>query len=416
MKCRFCQSELKVLFIDLFNTPPSNAYLEAQELDMPETSYPLKIFVCEQCFLVQIDEYKKSSEIFDSKYAYFSSYSSSWLKHAQNYVEMITDRLQLHKDSFVIEIASNDGYLLQYFKQHQIPCLGIEPTHSTAQACKEKGIEVLEEFFGLELAAKLPQCDLILGNNVLAHVPDILDFVKGVKAVLKPNASATFEFPHLLNLIKYNQFDTIYHEHFSYLSLLSTLKIFEACGLRIYDVEELPTHGGSLRIYATHTESNLPTSKNVALLLQKEKDFGLDKIKTYMGFEQRIRELKFEFLSFIAKAKMEGKKIVAYGAAAKGNTLLNYYGLKSDSIDFVIDASPHKVGKFMPQSHIPILDKKELERAKPDYVLILPWNLKDEITQQLSYLKHSDTSSASNAKNMRGGGGRMQICSCHSQA
>lgn len=387
MKCRHCHTELKHIFIDLFNSPPSNSYLIAEKLNEPEILYPLKIMICHNCFLVQIDEYKKSDEIFNSEYAYFSSYSSTWLNHSKKYVEMITRRLDLNNDSFVMEVASNDGYLLQYFKEKKIKCLGIEPTASTAKAAREKGIEVLEDFFCSNLANKLEKADLILGNNVLAHVPDINDFVKGLKIALKQGGTITMEFPHLLNLINFNQFDTIYHEHFSYFSLLAVSKIFESQGLKIYDVEELPTHGGSLRIYAAHNDNDLIEIKNsVSILLKKEIEANLDKIEGYLGFEKKIQKIKLDLWDFILKAKKEGKSIAAYGAAAKGNTLLNYCGIKSDFIDFVVDASPYKQNKFMPQSHIPIVAEDKINETQPDYILILPWNLKEEIVNQLNYV------------------------------
>lgn len=387
MKCRFCEKELKQEFVDLFNSPPSNSYLKYEQLNEPEGFYPLKTLVCDNCFLVQIDEYKKSDEIFNSEYAYFSSYSKSWLEHSKKYVEKMTKKLSLYKNSFVIEIASNDGYLLQYFKEKNIPCLGIEPTKSTAQAAREKGIEVLEEFFGAKMAKNLKKANLILGNNVLAHVPDINDFVQGLKTALKPDGTITMEFPHLLNLIKFNQFDTIYHEHFSYLSLLAVKAIFNAQGLKIYDVEELKTHGGSLRIFATHVENNIKITSNVDKILSKEKAENMDNINGYEGFGQKAEKIKMDLLKFLLEAKAAGKKIAAYGAAAKGNTLLNYCGVKSDLIDFVVDASPHKQGKYMPASHIPIVSEEKINKEKPDYILILPWNLKDEIIQQLGYTK-----------------------------
>lgn len=390
MKCRFCGKELKQEFIDLFNSPPSNSYLTSEQLNEPEVFYPLKTFVCENCFLVQIDEYKKSDEIFNSEYAYFSSYSKSWLAHSKKYVEKMTEKLALNENSYVIEVASNDGYLLQYFKEKNISCLGIEPTKSTAKAAREKGIDVLEEFFGAEMAKKLPKTDLILGNNVLAHVPDINDFVRGLKNALKPMGTVTMEFPHLYNLIKYNQFDTIYHEHFSYLSLIAVKAIFEKQGLKIYDVEELTTHGGSLRIFATHIENDIEITTNVERIVEKEKSANMDKLAGYEGFEQKVRKIKLDLLDFLLKAKKEGKKVAAYGAAAKGNTLLNYCGVKSDLIGFVVDASPHKQGKYMPASHIPVVAEEKIRETKPDYILIMPWNLKDEITKQLDYTKEWD--------------------------
>ncbi|WP_300712346.1 class I SAM-dependent methyltransferase [uncultured Brachyspira sp.] len=386
MKCRHCQNELKYEFIDLYNSPPSNSYLLKEELNEPEILYPLKIYVCDKCFLVQIDEYKKSNEIFNSDYAYFSSYSTTWLEHAKKYVDNIIPRLGLNNKSLVTEIASNDGYLLQYFKEKNIPCIGIEPTHSTANAAKNKGIDVIEDFFSFELSKKLQKSDLILGNNVLAHVPDINDFVKGIKQLLKYDGTATFEFPHILNLINENQFDTIYHEHFSYLSLITIKTIFETFDLKIYDVEELKTHGGSLRIFVSHKNNNIKITNNVVYILDKERKFNLDKIEGYNNFEVKAKKIKFELLEFLLKAKKENKKVIAYGAAAKGNTLLNYCGIKSDLIDFVVDISPYKQGKYMPLSHIPIVSENNILNYKPDYILILPWNIKEEIIEQLSYI------------------------------
>jgi len=387
MRCRHCGNELTHEFINLFNAPPSNSYLTNNQLNEPEILYPLKVFVCDSCFLVQIDEYKKSDEIFSGEYAYFSSYSSSWLDHSKRYVEMIIPKLELNEESYVVEIASNDGYLLQYFKERNIPCLGIEPTASTANVAREKGINVLEEFFNSQLVSSIQKADLILGNNVLAHVPDINDFVKGLKTSLKANGMITMEFPHLLNLINYNQFDTIYHEHFSYLSLLTVKTIFEFQGLKIVDVEELETHGGSLRIYATHIENNIPIESSVNSLIDKEKVANLDKIEGYLEFEQKTQQIKWDIIEFLLKAKKEGKTVVAYGAAAKGNTLLNYCGIKSDAIKFVVDASPYKQNMYMPLSHIPIVSEEIIKKEKPDYILILPWNIKDEIMNQLNYVK-----------------------------
>ena len=388
MKCRHCGRELQYVFVDLFNSPPSNSYLSKEQLNEPEILYPLKLYVCEHCFLVQIDEYKKSTEIFNSDYAYFSSYSTSWLEHAKKYVNMITDKLNLDGSSFVIEIASNDGYLLQYFKEKNIPCLGIEPTASTAKAAKEKGIDVQETFFNAALAQTLRKADLILGNNVLAHVPDINDFASGLKIALNPGGTITMEFPHLLNLINLNQFDTIYHEHFSYLSLITVQKIFNSQGLKIYNVEELTTHGGSLRIYAAHNENTfLAIEESVNNVIKKEKSAGLDTVEGYQGFGNKVKQIKWDFLEFLVKAGKEGKKIAAYGAAAKGNTFLNYCGIRSDIIDFVVDASPHKQGKYLPLSHIPIVCEDVLKKEKPDYIIVLPWNLRDEIVKQLHYIK-----------------------------
>ena len=391
MNCRFCKTELSDIFVDLVNSPASNSYLSQTELNEPEVFYPLKTYVCPKCKLVQIDEYKKSDDIFDKDYAYFSSYSTSWLKHAKEYVENITLKLSLNENSLVTEIASNDGYLLQYFKEKNIPCLGVEPTSSTAKVAREKGIEVLEEFFGSNLASSLEKSDLILGNNVLAHVPDINDFVSGLKVALKENGTVTMEFPHLLNIIKENQFDTIYHEHFSYLSFYTVQKIFKHNGLKLYDVDRLSTHGGSLRIYATHEENqNIEISLNVNSMLDEEKAFGLFDKEIYKGFQEKTNKVKYELLNFLLNAKKENKTVVAYGAAAKGNTLLNYSGVKNDLIEFVVDKSPHKQGKYLPASHIPVVSEEKIKELKPEYVLILPWNIKDEIIEQLKYVKEWD--------------------------
>jgi len=391
MNCRFCKTELTDVFVDLTNAPASNSFLTKKQLDEPEIFYPLKTYVCQNCKLVQIDEYKKSDDIFDKDYAYFSSYSTSWLKHAKEYVENITHKLSLTENSLVTEIASNDGYLLQYFKEKNIPCLGIEPTASTAKVAKEKGIEVLEEFFGSEFAHTLEKSDLILGNNVLAHVPDINDFVDGLKIALKESGTVTMEFPHLLNIIKENQFDTIYHEHFTYLSFYTVQKIFKHNGLKLYDVEKLSTHGGSLRIYATHEENkNIDIGSNVESMLDEEKVFGLFNEEIYKGFQEKANKVKYDLLNFLLNAKKENKKVVAYGAAAKGNTLLNYSGVKNDLIEFVVDKSPHKQGKYLPASHIPIVSEEKISEIKPEYILILPWNIKDEVIEQLKYVKEWD--------------------------
>jgi SAM-dependent methyltransferase len=387
MQCRFCATELTDVFVDLINAPASNSYLTKEELDIPEVFYPLKTYVCQKCKLVQIDEYKKSDDIFNKEYAYFSSYSTSWLAHAKEYVAMISPKLSLHEDSYITEIASNDGYLLQYFKEKNIPCLGIEPASCTAKVARKKGIEVIEDFFTSALACGLKKSDLILGNNVLAHVPDINDFVKGLKIALKEKGTITMEFPHLLKLIEENQFDTIYHEHFSYLSFYTVKQIFETQGLKLYDVEKLPTHGGSLRIYATHQESDIVESVNVENLLEEEQSFGLFGMEIYQGFQEKANKVKYDLLSFLLQAKKENKKVLAYGAAAKGNTLLNYAGVKNDLIEFVVDKSPHKQGKYLPASHIPVVSERKITELKPEYILILPWNIKDEVIEQLSYIK-----------------------------
>jgi len=395
MKCRHCGKELTHTFIDLGSSPPSNSYLTEQSLKEPEKWYPLKVMVCDNCWLVQTEDFVGSSEMFSDDYAYFSSYSSTWLEHARSYVDDMAARFNLDSDSMVVEIAANDGYLLQYVKQKKIPCYGIEPTHSTALAAIEKGIKIIEEFFSEEKAKELAeqggQVDLTIANNVLAHVPDINDFVKGFSILLKPMGVATFEFPHLLNLVKQKQFDTIYHEHYSYLSLISVRTIFEANGLNIFDVEEIPTHGGSLRIYAQRADTNHhPISSNVKNLLKSEKQEGMNSVDFYTGFQQQAEKIKFDMLLFLLEARKQGKKIVAYGAAAKGNTMLNYAGVHNDILSYVVDMNPAKQGKYMPGSRVPIVEEERLKHDKPDYVLILPWNLKNEITIQLDYIKEWD--------------------------
>ena len=393
MECRFCKSELSDVFLDLGNSPASNSFLTKEELDEPEVFYPLKVYTCTKCFLVQVDEYKKSDAIFDSNYVYFSSYSKSWLAHAKKYADEMTERFHFNAASKIIEIASNDGYLLQYFKEKNISVLGIEPTANTAKVALAKGIESMIDFFGTKLATKLVgnniKADLLLGNNVLAHVPDIIDFVRGMKIILSDSGVITMEFPHLMQLIENNQFDTIYHEHFSYLSFYTVKEIFASQGLELFDVDEISTHGGSLRIYAKHREDNSKTiSKNVAALLQKEKDKGLLSIAYYKNFQQKALKVKLDLTDFLIQQKREGKKVVAYGAAAKGNTLLNYCGIKNDLIQFVVDANPHKQNKFLPASHIPVINETYLEEYQPDFVIILPWNLKEEIIGQLGYIKN----------------------------
>jgi hypothetical protein len=392
MKCRFCQHELTHEFVDLVNSPPSNSFLTREQLNEPETFYPLKLFVCEKCWLVQIDEYKRSNEIFSQDYAYFSSCSTSWLEHAKRYTDMITQRFGLGKTSQVIEVASNDGYLLQYFQRQNIPCLGIEPAQNTAAVARGKGLSVIIEFFGENLAQHLAGqgklADLLIGNNVLAHVPDLNDFVKGLKIVLNSNGVITMEFPHLMKLIERNQFDTIYHEHFSYFSFGTACNLFSSHGLALFDVEELPTHGGSLRIYAKHKSNNsLQVTDAVSALLATESDAGMKTLHYYIDFQHKIDNVKHDIVSFLIEQKSSGKKVIAYGAAAKGNTLLNYCGIKTDLIEFVVDASPYKQGKFLPGSHIPVVKEEEVDKLKPDYVLILPWNIKDEIIEQLKYIR-----------------------------
>ncbi len=390
MKCRHCRTELIHTFIDLGFAPPSNAYLTASDLTKPERYYPLKVKVCEQCWLVQTEDYAQADELFNADYAYFSSTSKGWLAHAADYATEITQRLQLNKQSLVIEVASNDGYLLKNFVETNIPCLGIEPTASTAAAAEKLGIPVLQAFFGEALANRLAsegkQADLIAGNNVYAHVPDINDFTKGLKAALKPNGTITLEFPHLMQLIKHNQFDTIYHEHFSYLSLYTVSQIFQRANLRIWHVEQLPTHGGSLRIYGCHQEDPRETSQAVTKLLEQEAEQGLQKLETYLSFQENANKVKNELVQFLIKQKKAGKSVAAYGAAAKGNTLLNYGGVKPDLLPFVCDAAEAKQNKFMPGSHIPIYPPSKLENEKVDYIVILPWNIADEVMEQMNHL------------------------------
>lgn len=386
MNCRHCGVALEHTFLDLGFAPPSNAYLTQACLHRPEKHYPLKVMVCEQCWLVQTEDYAQAAELFNADYAYFSSTSTGWLMHAKKYTEQITRRLELNQRSLVLEVASNDGYLLKNFVEAGIPCLGIEPTDSTAKAAEELGVPVLREFFdenlGKKLASEGKQADLIVGNNVYAHVPDINDFTKGLKAALKATGTITLEFPHIMRLIEYTQFDTIYHEHFSYLSLSTVCRIFESAGLRVWDVEELPTHGGSLRVYGCHNEDPRQPVSAVVNMLEEERKRGLQQLDTYQRFQAKADKVKNDFLQFLIEQKQAGKRVVAYGAAAKGNTLLNYGGVKPDLLAFVCDAALAKQGKFMPGSHIPIVPPQHLETAMPDYVLILPWNIADEVRQQ----------------------------------
>lgn len=392
MQCRFCKTELTEVFIDLVNSPASNSFLTFEELNEPEIFYPLKVYTCHNCFLVQVDEYKKSDAIFNNQYLYFSSYSKSWLRHAEKYTEMMVSRFGYNTESQIIEIASNDGYLLQYFKQKNIPVLGIEPTANTAEVAISKGIDSVIDFFGVhlaqDLAAKNIKADLLLGNNVLAHVPNIIDFVAGMKVILKDTGVVTMEFPHLMQLVDNSQFDTIYHEHFSYLSFHTVKQIFESQGFELFDVDEIPTHGGSLRIYASHKEDNTKKiSLNVMALLKKEADNGMTSLSYYENFQQKALKVKTGLLEFLITQTKANKKVAAYGAAAKGNTLLNYCGIKNDLIQFVTDASPYKQNKFLPASHIPVLNEDYLKKQQPDYIIILPWNIKDEVISQLSYIK-----------------------------
>jgi SAM-dependent methyltransferase len=392
MKCRHCGSELKFPLADLGSAPPSNAYLTEAGLQTPEKWFPLRVLVCQHCWLVQTEDMTQAHELFNSEYSYFSGFSNSWLAHCEAYVVDMVNRFALHDKSHIVEIAANDGYLLQFVKARGIPCTGIEPTASTAAAARAKGIPIVEDFFGKDLAKKLGaqgrQADLIAANNVLAHVPDINDFIAGFRILLKGNGVATFEFPHLLTLIAENQFDTIYHEHFSYLSLTAVDRIFNDNGLTIFDVEELPTHGGSLRVFAQRSDTKTRShSDRVKNLLHREAKAGMLTLDYYTGFQAQINKVKDDFLSFLLESKHKGKRVAAYGAAAKGNTLINYAGIRPDLIPFVVDRNPAKQGKFMPGSHIPIVNEDRLKEVKPDYVIILPWNLKIEIVKQLDYIR-----------------------------
>jgi SAM-dependent methyltransferase len=387
-QCRFCSAPLATSFADLGMSPVSNAFLKADELDRMEPFYPLHAFVCDGCFLVQLEQFQPPEHIFTDDYAYFSSYSDSWLEHARRYTEAMVARFALGPRSRVVEIASNDGYLLQYFVQRGIPVLGIEPAANVARAAEAKGVRSLVRFFGRETAAAVAaddgRADLLLGNNVLAHVPDLNDFVAGMRILLAPGGVITMEFPHLLSLVRETQFDTIYHEHFSYFSFLTARRLFAAHGLRLFDVERLPTHGGSLRIYACHQDdAGKPDAAAVGALLAEERGAGFESAATYERFAERVREAKRALLAFLVEAKRAGRTVVGYGAPAKGNTLLNYCGVRTDFIDYTVDRSPQKQGRFLPGVHIPVHAPERIFRTRPDYVLILPWNLKDEIVAQM---------------------------------
>ena len=387
MNCRHCNQGLEYKFLDLDFMPPSNAYLSKEELNKPELTFPLRLFVCYNCWLVQTDDYTCAEDLFTDKYAYFSSVSKNWLIHAKKYAESITREIGLTKNSFVVEVASNDGYLLKNFVAKKIPCLGIEPTASTADKAEEQEIPVCREFFGKELALQLKKegksADLIIGNNVFAHVPDINDFTKGLAAVLESSGTITLEFPHLMKLLEFNQFDTIYHEHFSYLSLFSVSKIFASAGLRVYDVEELSTHGGSIRVYGCHDESNIQETNAVQLMLNRELEYGMQAIDVYKNFQDDANQIKNSFLHFLIEASRSGKSIAGYGAAAKGNTLMNYAGIKTDYISFVADAAKAKQGKFLPGTHIPVYHPDRLISEQVDYIIIFPWNIADEVINDL---------------------------------
>jgi len=390
--CRFCGQTLRRSFVDLGMSPLCESYVPPERLDAMEPFYPLNVLICDYCLLVQLREYVRAEEIY-REYAYFSSYSDSWLNHARRYVKMAIGRFGLGPDKLVVEVASNDGYLLQYFVAQGIPVLGIEPAANVARVAQQKGIPTLVTFFGRQRAAELAaggtRADLLVGNNVLAHVPDLNGFVAGLKGLLAPGGTITMEFPHLMRLVEGNQFDTIYHEHFSYLSLLVTERVFEAQGLTIFDVEELNTHGGSLRIYARHVEeSDRPVLASVEKLRRRETEAGYHQIDTYLSFAERVAETKRKLLEFLIGARRQGKRIAGYGAPGKGNTLLNYCGIRADFLDYTVDRNPYKQGQYLPGTHIPIFSPERLAQTRPDYILILPWNLKDEIMAQLSYTRN----------------------------
>ena len=394
-KCRFSGKPLKHTFVDLGMSPIANANLRAEDLTKPEKFYPLHVWVAEDSFLVQLEEFEGATaeEIFNPDYVYFSSYSESWLQHAKRYCEQMIQRFELGPQHQIIEVASNDGYLLRWFKERGIPVFGVEPTRGTAEAArKNHGIESSNVFLGAETAQQIVaqghQADLLIGNNVLAHVPDINDFIEGLRTLLKPNGILTMEFPHLLQLMSHNEFDTIYHEHFSYLSFMTVETMFAHHGLTLFDVEELPTHGGSLRIFARHTKTGRPeVSTRVSAMRQTEVSFGLDRIETYERFGEQVKATKRKLLDFLIKAKDQGKRIVGYGSPAKGNTLLNYCGVRLDFIDYVVDRNPHKQGLFTPGTHLPILAPEKIFETKPDYVLILPWNIKEEVMEQMKGIR-----------------------------
>lgn len=391
MTCRHCGQPLAIPFLDLGSAPPSNAYLDDRGLDQPEVWFPLKLMVCSQCWLVQTVDHAGRDALFTDDYAYFSSYSSSWLDHARRYVDAMIARFNLSSSSCVVEVAANDGYLLQYVQRAGIPTYGVEPTASTANAARAKGIEIVDAFFGVELAESLVKegrrADLTVANNVLAHVPDINDFVSGFAELLKPGGVATFEFPHLLRMLTEHQFDTAYHEHYSYLSLTSVCTIFESNGLMVFDVEELPTHGGSLRVFAQRDDGPHRMEVSVGRILAEEDDAGLRTAAPYQSFQQAAERIKHDLLAGLLHARDTGRRVAAYGAAAKGNTLLNFAGVRPDLLPYVVDRNPAKAGRYMPGSRIPILDEGQLRVDQPDLILILPWNLKDEIMAQLSYAR-----------------------------
>jgi len=390
-QCRFCRASLQRTFVDLGMSPLCETYPSASDLNRGETYYPLHVYVCEECFLVQLEQYESPENIF-SDYAYFSSYSDSWLKHCESYCDKMTKRFSLGSRSFVVEVASNDGYLLQYFVQRNVPVLGIEPAANVAKVAVQKGVPTLVQFFGAQLAKQLEAegrgADLVLGNNVLAQVPDLNDFVEGLKILLKPHGVLTLEFPHLLRLIEHNEFDTIYHEHFSYFSLLTTMHILEAHGLKVFDVDELPTHGGSLRVYACRAEDSTHQAvPAVRELIVEEEKAGLASVAGYESFAQQVKVTKIALVEFLLTAARQGKSVAGYGAPGKSATLLHYCGIGKDLIEYTVDRSPYKQGRFLPGSHIPIHHPDRIRQTKPDYVVILPWNLKDEIMEQLRFIR-----------------------------
>ena len=390
--CRFCGSPLERTFADLGMSPVSNAFLKREQLNLKEAFYPLHAYVCGACLLVQLEQFESPEAIFNDEYAYFSSFSDTWLRHAKAYADEMVRRFEFNQSSFVVEIASNDGYLLQYFVEKKIPVLGVEPSANVAEAAQKKGVDTLVRFFGIDTAKDLVaegrRADLLLGNNVLAHVPDLNDFVAGMKILLKPGGVITMEFPHLLCLMRENQFDTIYHEHFSYFSFLTVEKVFARHGLKLFDVQSLSTHGGSLRIFAKHAEDgNKAVTDAVSALRADERGANLERLSAYDEFAEKVRVTKRKLLQFLVRAKEDGKSVAAYGAPAKGNTLLNYCGVRTDFIDYTVDRSPHKQGMFLPGTHLPIYEPDRIFKTKPDYVLILPWNLKDEIIQQMGGIR-----------------------------
>lgn len=391
MKCRFCATPLSDVFLDLGTAPPSNAFLSADALQAPETWFPLKLFTCPECHLVQVDEVQGHEQLFSPDYAYFSSYSRSWLLHAEAFVETAVARLGLGANSLVVEVASNDGYLLQYVAARGIPCVGIEPTAGTAQVAQARGIETLVRFFGAafarEFASGRRHADLVVGNNVLAHVPDINDFVAGLATLLAPQGVVTVEFPHLFELVRNRQFDTVYHEHFSYLSFHVVRRVFAAHGLRVWHVEQLPTHGGSLRVWACRDGAARAETTAVRAMEALERHAGMLEMPYYRGFQPIAEAVKDDFLGFLLRQKREGRTVVGYGAAAKGNTLLNFAGVRRDLLSFVVDASPHKQGRFLPGARIEVVDEQRLRAARPDFVVVLPWNLRAEVTAQLAYIR-----------------------------